>query len=259
MRREDLRLLGTQLRYDLQQKYLGSIAGVYWALLNPAMQIGMYLALVTLVFRARVGAAGDGRAGYAVFLLCGLGPWLALQEGVVSATTSVVRHGGLVKNLVFPRGLLPLSGALTSCVSLGSSLVVALFISGTLGPGPGWSWAALALLVPLQLALTVGAGLLLAPIHTFLRDTGQLLPVFMQVVMLATPVVYALEDVPSAARPLCAWNPLFHLIDGYRRALHAGVGPDWGGLAYLAAWTAAVLLLGRALFRRTEGYFEAVV
>ena len=123
----------------------------------------------------------------------------------------------------------------------------------------GIALLALPVLLLVQVALSLGAGLFLAVVNTFVRDVSQILPVILQFVMLATPVLYTIEVMPPAMQRLTRLSPLYYVIDGYRRVFVYASWPDWAGLVYAASVSAILLLGGLSVFRRAKGYFEAVV
>ncbi|HYH45018.1 MAG TPA: ABC transporter permease, partial [Thermoanaerobaculia bacterium] len=93
---------------------------------------------------------------------------------------------------------------------------------------------------------------LLAAVNARFRDVQHALPLLMTVLLYVSPVLYPLEEVPAAVRPLAALNPVTGLVDGFRAAL-TGTAPTswnlvWGGLAA----SVAVFGLGVWVFERTQ-------
>ena len=70
-----------------------------------------------------------------------------------------------------------------------------------------------------RLLLGLACGLVLSSIQVRFRDVGMALPIALQLLMFASPVVYPLEVVPAAWRPLYVLNPLTGLVDGFRRSV----------------------------------------
>ena len=54
-------------------------------------------------------------------------------------------------------------------------------------------------------------------------------------------------------------NPMTSVIVGYQRALLDGLPPEWGPLAYSAAFGLIIFVLGFAYFRRVKDDFEAAL
>ena len=64
---------------------------------------------------------------------------------------------------------------------------------------------------------------------------------------------------PSISSWALTRNPMTALIVGYQRALLDGLAPEWGALAYSAAFAAAVFLVGYWYFARAKDGFEAAL
>jgi lipopolysaccharide transport system permease protein len=254
-----VRLLRVQLRQELQLRYLGSIAGIYWTVINPLIQVLVYVVLVTFIFKAKLGATSGGRFDYAIFVLAGMSPWLAIQDGLMNSGSSLVRHASIVKNVVFPLELLPAAAVVASLAPLFVSLVALGALLGASGRSVGISLVTLPLLVAVQLVFTLGFGLFLAILTAFLRDLQFILPVIFQVVLLITPILYLSSDVPHPLAQIMRVNPLTYIVDGYRTVFYDKAWPSALGLGYSALFSLALVALGIFVFRRLKGYAEALV
>ena len=258
-RRRLARLLRIQLRQELQLRYIGSVAGVYWSVINPLVQVTVYVVLVTFIFKAKISATSGGKFDYAVFVLAGMSPWLAIQDGLTNSASSLIRHASIVKNVVFPLELLPGTAVVASLVPLAVSLLTLCCLLVASGRSVGASLVTLPLLVVVQLLFTLGFGLFLAIVTAFLRDLQFMLPVAFQVVLLITPILYLPSDVPHALAEIMRINPLTYLVDGYRHVFYEGGWPSPLGLSYATGSSLLLVLLGLAVFRRLKGYVEALV
>ena len=254
-----LRLLRVQLRQELQLRYIGSIAGVYWSVINPLVQVLVYVVLVTFIFKAKLAATSGGRFDYAIFVLAGMSPWLAIQDGLMNGGSSLVRHASIVKNVVFPLELLPGTAVVASLAPLGVSLVALGALLGASGRSVGASLVTLPLLVAVQLLFTLGFGLFLAILTAFLRDLQFILPVVFQVVLLITPILYLSSDVPHPLAEIMRINPLTYIVEGYRQVFYNDGWPSPLGLGYSALFSLVLVALGVVVFRRLKGYAEALV
>lgn len=253
------RLLRVQLRQELQLRYIGSVAGVYWSVINPLIQVLVYVVLVTFIFKANISATSGGKFDYAIFVLAGMSPWLAIQDGLINSASSLVRHASIVKNVVFPLELLPATAVVASLAPLLVSLITLGCLLGASGRSVGASLVTLPLLIAVQLLLTLGLGLFLAIVTAFLRDLQFILPVLFQVVLLITPILFLAKDVPHPLAQIMRVNPLTYVVDGYRQVFYDGGWPSALGLGYTTLFS--LLLVGRGLFvfRRLKGYAEALV
>jgi lipopolysaccharide transport system permease protein len=257
--RTGAQLLRAQLRHEFQMRYVGSLAGAYWAIVNPLIQVGVYVVLVTVIFKARLHGTGSSRFDYAIFVLAGMTCWLTMQEGLVTSATSLVRNSDIVKNVVFPLELLPATAVLSSLVGMAVSLTALLtFVAISANP-VGWSLVCFPLLLILQLALTFGLGLILSIVTAFVRDLSFILPILLQFVTLMSPILYSIDSMPPALRKVTRLNPIYYLVDGYRHLFVTASWPSALGLVYVAVVAAVSLALGLFVFRAAKGYVEALV
>src|SRR5437868_9914910 len=165
-------LIRSMVRRELSSRYKGSLMGLAWAIITPAVMILIFTIIFSGIFNARFGPKG-GHFSFAVYLFCGLLPWIAFSEGVQRSTNALIENVNLVKRVVFPIEALPVNLALTSLIHqlLGTVvlLAAALLLEGTLYPT--------ALLLPLlllpQLLATVGLGWMMASLGVFIRDMPQ--------------------------------------------------------------------------------------
>ena len=198
---------------------------------------------------------GERTDNFAVFLFCGLLPWMALQEGITRATTAITDNSGLVKKMSFPSGLLVLAVVLAALlhevIAAGLFLVI-LAVTGhlTLSGLP-----VLLIAIPLQIALTVGLGFLVASVHVFVRDTAQIISMLMMGWFYLTPIVYPMELVPYQLRPIMEINPLTVLVTLYREAFLGGGMLPLKALLPLVAAAAISLSVGAWVFYRLKPAF----
>ncbi|HEY0170446.1 MAG TPA: ABC transporter permease [Pyrinomonadaceae bacterium] len=245
-------------RRMLVARYRGSALGLLWALLTPAVMIGVFTFLFAGVFGARFNEGGTPLE-YALYLFCGLLPWTAFSETLQQSSGIVVAHANLVKRVVFPLEALPVAQALAALAAQlfgTAALVVAtLLVRHELHATILWLPV---LLVP-QLLLTLGGAWLVASLGVFIRDTAQVLGLVLMAWLYLTPIIYPEQVVPARFRPALELNPLTPLVRSYRRAVLEGAQPDWRGLVYTTVFALAAFLLGYWWFARTRKNFADVI
>jgi len=143
----------------------------------------------------------------------------------------------------------------TALLHEGIALALFLAVLGVLGEGSPASLGWLAVALPLQVALTVGLGLLLGALHVFLRDIAQALGLVFSAWFYFTPIVYPLSRVPESVRGWIELNPLTALVDLYRSALLGGMPSATRGIVALVITAASIFLLGVLTFRRLRPSF----
>lgn len=251
-------LIRSMVQRELTSRYKGSVMGVAWAVITPAVMIVIFTIIFSGIFNARFGNEG-GHLSFAVYLFCGLLPWIAFSEGVQRATSSIHENVNLVKRVVFPVEALPVNLALAAMVQqlLGTIvlLVAELIFEHTFHPT--------ALLLPVlllpQLLATVGLGWLMASLGVFIRDMPQFNQLLLMAWMYLTPIFYPENIIPNQYRWLVNLNPMAPLIRSYRRILLEGRMPDWAGLGYTTAFALVCFVFGYWWFVRTKKAFADVL
>jgi lipopolysaccharide transport system permease protein len=245
-------------RRELAARYRGSVLGIIWALVTPVVMIAIYTFIFAGIFGARFGANGSAW-DFALYLFCGLLPWTAFQEAVQHSSTTIVGHANLVKRVVFPLEILPVSLALTSLANQMygtiALLIFLLIIRGELHLTTLWLPV---LLVP-QLIATLGVAWLVASLGVFLRDMVQGIALLLTTWLYLTPIIYPESVVPERFRPLINANPFTGLVRSYRRIMLEGSMPDWRGLAYFTIFALVCFVFGYWWFARTRKNFADVI
>ena len=85
------------------------------------------------------------------------------------------------------------------------------------------------------------------------------MPLLLQVVFFATPVIYPADAVPERFRAAVLLNPLAWVVESVRRLLFTGTPPDWRVFAVWAVVTAGIMVLGYAWFMKTKRGFADVL
>jgi lipopolysaccharide transport system permease protein len=241
---------------DLQVRYQGSFLGNAWAVLHPLATLAVYTFVFSVVLNLRFGPPGHG--GFAIFLMAGLLPWLAFAETTQRATTAITGNANLVKKVVFPLAVLPVSLVASSLVNMAIGLAILLVVvAATAGLGPALAWLPVVVLV--QVAFTLGVAWLLASLGVFVRDLQVGIGLLLNVVLYLSPVLYPASAVPAAWRWLFDFNPIAFWVEAYRGAILDGHGPALLPLAGHAALAVAVMALGYAWFAKTRRAFADVL
>ncbi|HEX3557234.1 MAG TPA: ABC transporter permease [Thermoanaerobaculia bacterium] len=251
--RHHLFLLKELVKRDFQGRYAGSLLGLVWSFVQPLWM----LLLFTFVFSTvmRISPVGTRTGHFSVFLFSGLLPWMALNEGVLRAATAITDNSSLVKKLRFPSELLV--AAVVLAALLHEAIAGVIFL-GVLAVLRELTWGGLPLLllaVPLQVALTLGLGLVLGAVNVFFRDTAQLLGMALTGWFYLTPIVYPLALVPERFQSWLRLNPLTPLVGLYRQALLGGELAWVPGAGALAVVAVVLLCCGFLLFRRLKTAF----
>ena len=255
---KDWFLTAKLFKMNLRDRYVGSVLGIYWAFLNPLIQLSVYTFVFGFVFKARTPGAETG-FGYAVWLISGLVPWLSLTESLNVAANSVVTGMGLVKNVVFKIECVPVAAVLMGSVPFAIGmlfLTILLVIDGNM---PTWHGLFILPVFVIQIFFLCGLGFILSAITVFIRDMTQLLTSILMILMFATPIFYDRQMLPPVLEGMTALNPFYHFVEFYRDILLNHRAPGIMALSYVIALSGILNFLGLKFFRRLKGYFESAL
>jgi ABC-type polysaccharide/polyol phosphate export permease len=243
---------------DLESRYRGSAGGLLWAVLHPLALLGLYTFVFAWVLEVRLGPE-VGTPHFPLFLLVGLLPWQAMQEGLGRAAGILLEQPTLVKRTPFPTAILPATAVVVPLAAqlVGTGLLL-LLLAGS-GRPPGVSLLLYPGLLAAQVALTLGLGWALASLNLYVRDVGQLLGIALTLWVFLTPVLYPPTLYPRPLRVLLVINPLAVLVESYRAILLRGTWPMPLPLLVLALAAGGALAGGAWLFRRLQPGFADVV
>src|SRR5258708_16902868 len=92
------------------------------------------------------------------------------------------------------------------------------------GVAPGWGLLLLPTWMALLLMLALGFGLGAAALAVSYRDVPYIIPVFLQMLLYASPIAYPLSAVPMPIRAVYLLNPLSVPLEGFHASLfHTGL------------------------------------
>ncbi|PZQ91936.1 MAG: sugar ABC transporter [Leifsonia xyli] len=248
--RRSLWLLTTR---DLKVRYSTSFLGYFWSILDPLAMSAIYWFVFTQVFNR-----GVGHEPYLVFLLCALLPWMWFTGAVNDCTRAFTREAKLIRSTTIPHTIWVTRLVLSKGIEFVASIpVIALFaVISLFTPTPAQlNWDALWVLlaIVLQAVLTVGVGLIVAPLVVFFRDLERAVKLVLRFAFYASPIIYGIRDLPTTPINFHFWgafNPLTGIFSLYRAAFFPDE-LDWFAVGVSAAISIGILLLGLAVFHRT--------
>lgn len=231
-------------RRDLRVRYSTSALGYLWSILDPLVMSGIYYFVFTVIFKRSVG-----EDPYIVFLLAGLLPWMWFNGSVSDCTRAFLRDAKLVRSTTIPRTIWINRIVLSKGIEFIASLPVLAFFAVLAGATLGWGVLFFPLAVALQAILTVGIGLIVAPLVVFFRDLERAVKLILRFLFYATPIIYSVHNIPEPLAPWMAFNPLAGIFGLYRATFFPTEFDPY--FVIVAALMSLVLLtIGVFVFRR---------
>ena len=240
-------LLYTLSAHRISVRYKQTALGLAWAVLQPVLMMVIF----TAVFSVLARVPSDGMP-YALFAFSALLPWTFFNTAVSTGTNSLVTHTQLITKVFFPREILPLTYLVAALFDFAIGFVVLVglmvwyhvpFTVTTLYVIP---------LLALLAAWALAVALVLSVVQVRFRDIGVALPVLLQILMFASPIIYPLSVVPAAWRDWYLLNPMAGIVSSFRDVLLRQAMPESQPLIIACAVTAIALPLAYLFFKRAE-------
>jgi lipopolysaccharide transport system permease protein len=246
---------------NLKTRYKQTVLGGAWAVLQPLAYMAVFTVVLGKVAETRGQNGIKSDLPYWLFVFTGMLPWTFFANTLGLSSQSVVGGSNLITKIYFPRLIVPLTAVgvplLDLMVSFGILLVLMLFTSVV----PSWSILLVPLLVLALAIAALGLGIFLSALAVAYRDVSSVIPVMIQIWMLATPTIY----FPDISRfigprwqPLLPLNPAQGLIFNFRQAV-LGQPLDLRSLAISGAVSLSLAVLGCFYFRRVERSFADII
>jgi lipopolysaccharide transport system permease protein len=239
---------------DVKVRYKQTILGASWAMFQPLATMLIF----TAVFSYAGRIASDG-IPYPIFLYAGLLPWFYMAQALGRSATSLVGEAPLISKVYFPRLILPLSATIAPLLDLLLASIVFLGLMMWFGVIPSWRMLTVPIFAGLAFLIALSGGVWLSAMNVKYRDVGHVIPMFIQLWMFVSPIIYPVSAVPESWRPLYALNPVVSVIQGFRWALLPDFEVNFAVFVPSLAIVALVFLGGLIYFRSMERTFADVI
>jgi ABC-type polysaccharide/polyol phosphate export permease len=253
------RLIRYLVRANMKRTHSDTVLGQLWWIVDPLFQMAIYYLLVAIIFRR---ATPD----FPLFLFAAILPWKWLSTGLSASAVSVTGRESLIRQLQFPKIVLPAAATLATTVSFVFSLVaLAIMYVPYLHRLSPWILA-LPLIAFVQFFFVLGVGMILAALNAFYRDIQNVLGHVVRLWFYVSPGLFSVEhlDPDSKFRIALAVNPMTPILESYRDIIWGtdttgGVAPDFVGLGLVLLFSFALLAVAVAIFKRAEPAFARIL
>ena len=238
---------------QVKVRYAQSSIGIGWAIIQPLFSMLVF----TVIFGnlAKVDSVGSP---YALFSLAALLPWTYFSNAITDGVQSLVSEANMLRKIYFPRLLLPLSAVVAKLVdfAIAAVMMALLMIFFQFPPSP--QIFALPLAITAMLITASGVSVWLTAMAVQYRDVKHAMNFLVQLLMYASPVVYATSIIPEQYRLFYAINPMVGIIETFRAGILGTTSIPWDLLGVGVLSGTILLLTGLAFFRSKEKIFADV-
>lgn len=253
------RLIAYLIRADVKKRGVDTLLGNLWWILDPILQMIVYVVLISFILNVRQPA-------YPLFIFAAILPWKWFATSVTDSITSVSSQDRLIKQLKFPKIVLPTAAVGAGVVSFAFGLVSLAGLMLLFYPDRiSWTLLLIPPIAAVQLLFTYPVALLVSATNVFYRDVGNLARHLLRLWFYLSPGLWGVARLEDAAAnypaivTLAKLNPFYWLFEAYRDVIYDGVPPDWPSLLVVAVASLAFLALALIAFKRAEPTFAKVL
>ncbi len=282
------RLIGYLVRADVKKRGVNTVLGNIWWVLDPLITMLIYVLVMTVIFQRST-------PDFPLFLLSAMVPFKWFTATVGSSTTAVISKEGLIKQVLFPKIILPVTLSLSQIVSFLFGMLVLIVV---------WLFAYtdhvtiqvvwVPLIAFVQYFFVLGFTFLLSAVTVFYRDVGIVIGHFMRLLFWISPILWSFMEVAGRGARLqtglagveealglpsgvlfgaISLNPISMLIESYRKVIYGHLShnaqdeliwtpatpPDLAMLAIVFTIGIVIIIIGTLIFKRLEPAFAKVL
>jgi lipopolysaccharide transport system permease protein len=227
----------------------------------------VYVVFVTVISRR---PAPD----YPLFIFAAVLPWKWFSSVVGDATTSVAGQGGLIRQISFPKIVLPVASATAGVVGFAWGLLALLGIMLGYSDRISIMLLWIPVIAVVQYAFSLAAAIFVSAANVFFRDLGNVTGHLLRLWWFLSPSLYSLQQLDDIEfikshpiiQTLAGLNPFAILFENYRAVIYGnpkGDGPphppDLVALAGLLVASLVLIALAAVFFKRVEPDFAKVL
>ncbi|MEW1955061.1 ABC transporter permease [Terrabacter sp. NPDC080008] len=244
-------VLDTLVRRDLRVRYAGSAIGYLWTIIDPLAMALIYFVVFTFIFKAR----SVGYQPYVLFIVIGVLAWQWFSQCATETSRALLSEARLVRSTNLPRELWVVRIVVAKGIEFVLSLPVlagfAIYFIAAGQTSVHYRLLLFPLGIVLQFLLSVGLGLVLAPVTVLFTDMPRIVRIALRMGFYATPIIYGVHAAPPLLRDLLLLNPMAGILEMYR----AGFFPHEVNVPAILSSvviTFITLVAGTVVFKRLE-------
>lgn len=253
---KDIFILRQLVTKDFKIKYRRSVLGVLWSVLNPLLMMVVMAAVFTTMFSFR-GATVSPEL-YPLYLILGNITFSFMSDTTSQALTSIIGASSLLKKVKVHRFVFPVQKVLFGLVNFALSFIAVGLVMLWFHIPPTTHLLWLPLFLILLMIFCAGVGMALSALTVFFRDVMHLWSVVITAWMYFTPIFWTIDMIakmPQIVQLLVRVNPMYNFLTFIRDICMYGTAPSLHTIAMCAGWAVVAIIIGYAIFHKTEHKF----
>lgn len=233
---------------ELKARYRGSLLGFIWTFLNPLLLMLVYLLVFSVYLRIEM-------ENYAVFLFCGLLPWIWFSSSLIEGVNSVIEGGSLITRSMLSPEVFPAVKVLSNLINFILSLPLLFFFIIFFKIKVGFPLIVLPIIIFAQLVFTMGIVALISALNVRFRDLQHVLGNFITLWFFVSPILYPLSSIPEGFRVYSQFNPIAIFSTAYQDIFFYNRMFNWKSMLSVSVFSIIVYIIGSVVFNKYKESF----
>jgi lipopolysaccharide transport system permease protein len=260
------RLVRYLVQADVHKRGADTLLGNIWWVLDPLLQMVVYVVFVTIV-------VPRSTPDYPLFIFAAILPWKWFSASITDATASIVSQDQLIKQIQFPKLVLPVAAGTAGIVSFAFGTIALAMLMFFYQDRITLYLLFIPVIAVVQFVFTLAVSLLVAAGNVFFRDLGNVVGHVLRLWWFLSPGLYSLSNFDNIAlfkehhilRDLVNANPFAILFEAYRVVIYGtpeappNGPPNLPSLAALLVASLVLLAFTTIIFKRLEPNFAKVI
>jgi ABC-type polysaccharide/polyol phosphate export permease len=260
------RLIRYLVSADMKKRGSDTVLGNLWWILDPLLQMVVYVVFVTII-------APRHQEDYPLFIFAAILPWKWYSSVVTDACGTVVGQAALIRQIAFPKIVLPLAVTTANAVGFVWGLIplfgLMLFYPDRISIYLVW----IPVIALVQYVFSIATAIFLSAANVFFRDLGNVAAHLLRLWWFLSPSLFSLQQLENInfmkdhhwIQVLAAANPFAILFTAYRTVIYGTsegglpTSPDLAPLAALLVASIGLIALAAIFFKRVEPDFAKVL
>jgi ABC-2 type transport system permease protein len=226
---------------DIKVRYKRSVLGFAWTMIAPLLN----MVALTLVFSTFLK---QQITNYPVYFMAGSIFWLFFAQTTTNAASQTQDSNEIAKRIYIPKSVFVAAAVGGGLVNLVLSIVPLVLILVVTGFPIHPTWVFLPVAVVIEALFAAGLGFFLYTFASRFSDVREMYQVLIQTWFFLTPIVYHPAIVPPKFRFALWLNPLYYLVQMFRKPIYDGVFPSPALIGASFLLSAAVFVSGWIYF-----------
>lgn len=233
---------------ELKARYRGSFLGFIWTFLNPLLLMLVYLLVFSVYLRIEM-------ENYAVFMFCGLLPWIWFSSSLMEGVNSVIEGGSLITRSMLSPEVFPIIKVLSNLINFILSLPLLFFFIIFFKIKVGYPLIVLPIIILAQLIFTMGMVAIVSALNVRFRDLQHVLGNFITLWFFISPILYPLSSIPEGFRVYSQFNPIAIFSTAYQDIFFYNRMFNWKSMLTVSVLSIIIYIIGSVVFNKYKESF----